>query len=229
MPAQRLARILALLAEDVDGGAGHLCSVAATATVTTGAGIMLLSGDLRTGSLCSSDAVSAVIEELQVTLGEGPCVEAYALDEPVSEPDLRDPPVRRWPAFSPPAVAAGARAVFGFPMNVGAERLGALNLYCDAPGPLSPDQHADALVMADVAAREVLTLQANAAPGELGSDLEAATNLRVVVHQASGMVSAQLDVSVDDALLRLRAHAFAHDRSVTEVAEEVVTRRLRFD
>src|SRR4051812_4036705 len=108
----------------------------ADVTAATGAGIMLMSGDMPRGSLCTTDAVSAVIERLQYDLGEGPCVDAYRLDRPIIEPDLARPATTRWPAFTGPAVDAGARAVFGFPLQVGAARLGALNLYRDRSGAL---------------------------------------------------------------------------------------------
>jgi hypothetical protein len=195
----------------------------------SGAGIMLMSGDVPGGSVCTTNDVSALIEELQYTLGEGPCVDAYNSDRPVLEPDLADPSTPRWFAFTPPAVEAGARAVFGFPLQVGAIRLGALNLYRDRPGPLSSDQYADALVVAGVAAQAVLVMQAQAPPGVLASELEVGANFRFVVHQASGMVAVQLGVSVGEALVRLRAYAFGNDRLLAEVAEEVVGRRLRFD
>src|SRR5688500_4456017 len=97
----------------------------------TGAGLMLTFGDVPRGSLCTSDAVSATIEELQFTLGEGPCVDAYSSGRAVTEPDLGAPLRPRWSAFTPAAVDAGARAVFGFPMQIGVTRLGALNLYRD--------------------------------------------------------------------------------------------------
>jgi len=173
--------------------------------------------------------VSAVIERLQYDLGEGPCVDAYRLGQPVLEPDLADPAVPRWLAFTTPAVAAGARAVFGFPLHVGAARLGALNLYCDRAGSLRADQHADALVMADVAAQTVLLLQANAPPGLVAAELEAGADFQLVVHQAAGMVSVQLGVTVGQALVRLRAHAFGNDRPLADVARDVVARKLRFD
>ena len=189
---------------------------------------MLISGDVARGSICSSNAVSALIEDLQYTLGEGPCVDAYSGDRPVAEPDLADPAVSRWLAFTPLAVEAGVRAVFGFPLRVGAVRMGALNLYRDRPGLLDDDQHADAVVLAGVAARAVLAMQADALPGRLGADLESGADFRFVVHQASGMVSVQLEVSVGEALVRLRAHAFAHGRPLTDVARDVVARQLRF-
>jgi hypothetical protein len=227
----RRLRILGLL---VDGGGAtletkRLCQVCAAATETTGAGIMLMTGDVPRGSLCTTDDVSDVIEQLQYALGEGPCVDAYRQDRPVSEPNLAEPDTLRWSAFTGPALDAGARAVFGFPLQVGAVRLGAMNLWRDRVGPLTDEQHADALVMADVAAQAVLVIQADAPPGELAAELEAGADFQYVVHQAAGMVAAQLEVSVGQALVRLRAHAFGNDRPLTHVAADVVARTLRFD
>lgn len=207
----------------------RLCQVCAEVADVTGAGIMLMSGDVARGSVCSTNEVSAAIEQLQYDLGEGPCVDAYHLDRPVLEPDLAEPAASRWPAFTGPALEVGVRAVFGFPLQVGAVRLGALNLYRDRPGPLGDEQHADALVMADVAAQALLMLQANAPPGGLAAELEAAADFQYVVHQASGMVSVQLEVSVGQALARLRGYAFGNGRSLTDVARDVVERRLYFD
>ncbi|HUR23783.1 MAG TPA: GAF and ANTAR domain-containing protein [Acidimicrobiales bacterium] len=207
----------------------RLCEVCAEVTGVTGAGIMLISGDLPRGSICTTDDVSALVETLQFELGEGPCVDASSQGRPVLEPDLAHPATSRWFAFSGPALEAGVRAVFGFPMQVGAVRLGALNLYCNRPGPLSDDQYADALAVADIAAEAVVAMQAKAEPGRLARELEAGGDFQYVVHQASGMVAAQIDVSVAQALIRLRAYAFGNGRSLTQVAEDVVCRRLRFD
>jgi hypothetical protein len=146
--------------------AARLCAVFPQIAGVTGAGVMLMSGDVPRGSLCTTDDVSQVIEDLQYTLGEGPCLDAYQQNRVVAEPDLADPVTRRWFAFTPPALNAGVRAVFGFPLRVGTVRLGALNLYQEWAGPLSDDQNADALVMADVAARWVLEAQAGASPGQ---------------------------------------------------------------
>lgn len=229
MAADRLVRILGLLAASGTAEGRRLCEVAVEVTAMSGAGVMLLTEGRPQASICSTDRVSSLIEELQYTLGEGPCVDAHYGGTVVAEPDLAAAGASRWAAFSPPAVDAGARAVFGFPIRIGAVRLGALNLYRDRPGSLSDDQHADALVMADVAARDVLAAQADAPPGDLGTDLEAGTDQWLVVHQAAGMVSIQLDTTVEEALLRLRAHAFGTNRRVTEVARDVVERRLRLD
>ncbi|MGE0727330.1 MAG: ANTAR domain-containing protein [Acidimicrobiia bacterium] len=209
-------------------GTDHLIALCASATGVTGAGLMLMSGDVSLGSVAATDAVSALIEDQQFALGEGPCIDAYRLDRPVLEPDLANPRVPRWVAFTPAVLAAGAGAVFGFPLQVGAARLGALNLYNDRAGELQPQQHADALIMAAIAAESLLLMQAGAKSGELAAELETGANLHAVVHQATGMVSAQLGIYTTQALIRLRGHAFGHGRPLVDIASDIVERRLRF-
>ena len=228
MTGARLLRILERVFNAPGASATErLCVVGAEATATTGAGIMLLANGLPGGSVYTTDDVSARLEELQFTSGEGPCVDAFDQHRPVDEPDLLARAAIRWPAFTQPAIDAGARAVFGFPVAIGSANLGALNLYRDEVGPLTFDQHADALVVADLVARSVLSMQAGAPPGQLGADLTADFNFRFVVHQASGMVAVQLGVTVTDALVLLRAHAFSHDQMITDVGQAVVEGRVR--
>ena len=193
----------------------------------TGASVMLMSGDVPSGSLCASDEVSHLIEDLQYTLGEGPCVDAYRQDAVVAEPDLANPVTRRWSAFTPPVLGAGVRAVFGFPLRVGAVRLGALNMYRATPGPLTGDQHADALVVAEVAARWVLEAQAGALPDTVAESLEVGADFHLAVHNAAGIISVQEGISVTESLIRLRAHAYSADRLLADVARDVIARTLR--
>ena len=228
MAPDRLHQILASLADGTSTwSSARLCGACPQIVGVTGAGIMLMSGDVPRGSLCASDEVSHLIEDLQYTLGEGPCVDAYRQDTVVSEPDLADPVSRRWPAFTRPVVQAGVRAVFGFPLRAGTVRLGALNLYRNVPGPLTGGQHADALVVADVAARWVLEAQSGAPPDTVAKELEARADFHFSVHNAAGIVSVQEDISVTEALIRLRAFAFRTDRLLADVALEVIARRLR--
>src|SRR5580693_10699036 len=181
-PADRLQRILGALADDGSEpwSAKRICTVCPDIVGVDGAGVMLMSGEVPRGSLCATDAVSHRIEDLQYTLGEGPCVDAYRQDRVVTEPDLAEPMMPRWQAFTPPALKAGVRAIFGFPLRVGTVRLGALNLYRDSPGPLSRDQHADALVVAGVAARLVLEAQAGAPAGAIAQELEIGADFHYV-------------------------------------------------
>lgn len=228
MVGDRLERILAAVGGTESGlSSSRLCQVAADVLVVSGAGVMLMSRDVPRGSLCTSNSVSARIEELQFALGEGPCVDAYQQNQVVGEPDLTDPRVPRWLAFAPKAVEVGVRAVFGFPVRVGAIRLGALDIYQDRPGGLTDDQHADGLVMADVVARWVLDVQADANPGTLAAELEAGGDFHFVVHNAVGAVSVQLGCSITEALVRLRAYAFSNDRLLLDVAQDVVSRKIR--
>jgi len=231
MPGNRRNRLLAALA---DGGAdswssARLCAVCPRIVGVDGAGVMLMSGDMPRGSLCTTNAVSHLIEELQYTLGEGPCVDAYQHDQVVSEPDLADPGTTRWPAFAPPALQAGVRAVYGFPMRVGNVRLGALNLYRVRASSLSDDEHAGALVIAELAARWVLEAQAGASPDAIPTELEIGADFHFAVHNAAGITSVQLGISVTEALIRLRAHAFATNRLISDVAQDVINRRLRLE
>src|SRR5258708_29739501 len=149
MAGDRLGRILAALA---DAGAeswssASLCAVCPQIVGVDGAGVMLMSGDIPRGSLCTTNAVSHLIEELQYTLGEGPCVDAYRQDQVVAEPDLAEPATRRWLAFTPPALAAGGRALFGYPPRVGSVLLGAPNPDRGSPRQLSDGPHADPLAL----------------------------------------------------------------------------------
>jgi GAF domain-containing protein len=224
----RIGRILATLSDgDNAWTSAGLCEAFPGIAGVTSAGVMLMSGEVQRGSLSASDEISRQMEELQYTLGEGPCVEAYRQDRVVAEPDLAGPGAGRWVAFTPAALRAGVRAVFGFPLQVGTVRLGALNLYRDRPGPLTGDQHADALMVADVAARWVLEAQAGAPPDMVAAELEAGADFHFTVHNAAGIVSAQEGISVPEALIRLRAFAFSSDRRLADVAQGVIAGRLR--
>jgi hypothetical protein len=141
---------------------------------------MLMPDDVAQGSLCTTDATSALIEQVQFTLGEGPCVDAQRLGRPVLEPDLAGAGPGWWAAFAEPVVAAGVGAVFGFPLWLGAVRLGALNLYRGRAGDLTDDQHADALVfvLADMAAEMILLMQARAPAGTLAEGCSARSRCR---------------------------------------------------
>ncbi|MGY6500039.1 MAG: GAF and ANTAR domain-containing protein [Acidimicrobiales bacterium] len=232
MDPGRLAALLLDIVEDRRTGSdvgARLCDTCVEVLDVSGAGIMLMSDGEHRGTLGVSNAVMTVVEDLQFTLGEGPCIDAHVSAQPVLEPDLRNPTVNRWPAFAGPAVTAGVRAVFGFPLGTGVANLGALDLYLDRPGDLRSDQLSDAVEMAEVISTTVLALQADAAQGGLPGQLEDAVHHHAVVHQASGMVSAQLDIGVADALVRIRAEAYTANRPVNDVARDIVERRLRLE
>lgn len=211
---------------------GHLHSEQLCEAVlsVTGAGIVLIGEDhLPRASVWCTDGLSALLEELEYTLGEGPCVDAHRLERPVLAPELGNATVSIWLVFTPSAMAAGARAVFAFPLPTGEVQLGALCLYADRPGVLSDDQHAKALAVASASATSVLSYQQRAAPHVLAAELEEGSDFHAVVHQAAGMVSVQMGSTVAAALVQLRAHAFAEGRRLTDLCADVVDRAVRFD
>ena len=142
--------------------ASSLCLACVDVLGVSGAGLVLMSGGRSVDFVGVSDRVSEAVEQMEYTLGEGPCVSAYRTKVPVFDADLADEGTDRWPEFRRGALAAGVRAAFGFPLLVDRICIGALNLYHDRPGALRDDQVADALVVAQFASRAVLAWQADA-------------------------------------------------------------------
>ena len=223
------ARLLAGAPSERAAQPRRICDLCVSMLGVTGAGISLSTPEGNRGVVCATDDVAARIEELQVTLGEGPCVDAISSSGPVLVPDLDEPDnvaVGRWPVFMDGARAAGVRAVFAFPLRIGAIGLGAIDLYRTSRGELDPGQLAGALMAADAGALALLDL--DPAGDRFAEDQAARSTYHLQVHQATGMVQAQLDVTTDAAFAMLRARAFASGRSLVDVATDVVKRRLRF-
>jgi hypothetical protein len=227
MPTERLRGLLAGVSADNGAEITQLCAIATDISGTSGAGIMVMTSSLAQGSLHTSDEISAYLGDLQYTLGEGPAIEVQRQGRAVLEADLELPAVARWPGFAPLAIQAGARAVFAFPIHIGAVRFGALVLYRGRLGGLEIGQYTDSLLTATVIAHTILALQAEAPPGSLALELEIGANFHFVVHQAAGMTSVQMQIDVAEALVRLRGHAFRTGRSVDDVSQDVVDRRIR--
>jgi hypothetical protein len=125
----------------------------------------------------------------------------------------------------------GAAAIFAFPLQIGAIRAGVLGLYRERPGPLTAFQLGDALIFADTATLLLLDAQDQA-----GGDLAALAGpggqpdlalRRAEIDQATGMLTEQLGAGIGDAFVRLRAYAYARDLRLTDVARDIVARRLR--
>ena len=209
----------------------HLCAAAVTGVGVDGAGVTVMVSATVREAVHATDGIAAELEELQLTLGEGPCVDAFTGGGPALAVDLHVPEyLARWPAFAPAAVDRGARAVFALPLQIGAIRLGVLDLYRTRPGPLTPHELADALGYAETAGILLLDTAAGAQidTAELAWQHDDPTAHQAVVHQATGMILVQLGVSAEAAFARLRGYAFAHARPLSEVARSVVDRRLRF-
>ncbi len=231
MSSERLVSIFEALANRERGthDRASLCVVASEIVDVNGAGIILATDASAMTPFCASNSLARSLIDLEVEVGEGPCSESLARGATSSEFDLASPRAGRWMFFAPQAIALGVRAVFGFPLRIGAIRLGALCLYSDRPGDLSDDQSIDASLMASVVGRGIVALQAGAAPGTLSQELKNEAAFDFSVHQAAGMVSVQGDVDIATALVLLRTRAFAVCERLDEVAAEIIGRRLRYD
>ena len=180
------------------------------------------------GTAYASDELALNLEDAGFVLGEGPSVDAFAGFAPVLANDLSQPEFRtRWPAFIAASDRLGICSIFAFPLQLGAILVGTMALYGRERGQLDGAQLKSTLRTADDAVLALLeTLGGNGNRREYDGFDEAM--YRSEVYQASGMLAEQLHVSVGDAILRLRAHSYATDKPVDQVAREVVTRQLRF-
>ena len=235
----------ALLAIDRDGADGRalarrICTACVAGINVDGAAMSLLTGSVHRETLSATDATAATLEDLQFTLGEGACLEAASTGSPVLVSDIHDlGRSARWPVFAA-AVAeqTGVRALFALPLQLGTINIGVLDLYRDTPGPLLGHELRDMVAATDTVLLMMLGSHAHADPDDdpaltNGSrqDRQREEGLwidRAEVHQATGMVLVQLDVPPEDAFARLRAYAFARRRPLSEVARDVVARRLVF-
>ncbi len=237
MTGSRPARIWGLVATQAAsrGGrvsAGDACTAAVVAVEVTGAWLSAARGAEAGHLMRATNEVSEQLAELEMILGEGPCRDASTSGGPVLASDLAEmQAVRRWPVFAPAACQAGAAAVFAFPLQVGAIRAGVMGLYRERPGSLSAFQLGDALVFADTATLLLLDAQGQGqGAGDLGPQTGQPADLalhRAEIDQATGMLTEQLGVGIADAFVRLRAYAYVNDRRLTDVARDIVARRLR--
>jgi hypothetical protein len=215
-------------AEGAEGLVQRLCRFAVEEMALSGCALVLMSGVESASVLAGAGRHARTVTGLQMELGEGPCLHAHAHGIPVLLPDLSAQSAGRWPAFAAAALAAGVHAEFSLPLTVGPGGIGTFDLCRDRTGMLSDEHLADALVAADIARDAVLYRQYT--PGGPGlPELVAAGTDRIVIHQATGMIAAQLEDSVANALARLRAAAFAAGRPMEDLARDVVARRVRFD
>ncbi len=205
----------------------RLCASVTRSVPVSGAGLALMTPAGHGGTLAATDGPAAVMENLQQTLGEGPCLNAFHERRPVLEHDLAQANAR-WPGFVPAATESGIAAIFAFPLQIGAIRLGVLDLYRDSVGPLDNLQLAEALDHAAAAATILLDLQHSTSPGGLHPQLVDAADSHRPIHQATGIVMVQASVGLNEALLLLRARAYAEERPLLELAQDVVARKVTF-
>jgi GAF domain/ANTAR domain len=221
-------------AERGPAAADRLCEACVALFDVDAAAISLVFDGANTGTLGASGATARQLDELQFTFGEGPCLDSVTHRTPILVTDLADPRLVRWPAYGPAMLAQQIRGVCAVPIVVAGEYLGALDLFHTDPWMLGGTQLTGVLVAAELAGMAFLDLigaDLQAAVADPDSDAWAELNAlsRAEVSQATGMLVAQIGVAPAVALVRLRAHAYATGRSATDVARDILDRRLRLE
>jgi hypothetical protein len=233
-----LARVLRRVAEqpalpvdrdNVLGRLRRLCGAAAQELSASGAALTVLAEGGLCGLMAASDPLSERIEELELLLGEGPRVDALATRRPVLVSDLGAAAMRRWPFYSASVHDDGVRAVFAFPLQVGGAQLGVLVVFRAYAGPLSADELAQTFAFAEVAVNVLLDGLDDAMAGTAIDGLDEAVEHNAALFQAQGMVMVQLGITLVEALTRMRAHAFAENRRLIDVAHDIVARTMLFE
>jgi hypothetical protein len=206
----------------------RLCHACVDVLTIDGASVSLMHEGSSQGTVGASGELSRRLDELQFTFGEGPCYDSVRSRQPVMAPDLSDPREQRWPAYAAAALESGVHAVYALPVSAASAPIGVLDLFRSDPGPLSGQDLSGSVLAAQLAALPLLGLlggdqdQGHSEDGVSGlASLE-----RVEVYQATGMLMGQLDCGPVEALVRLRAHAFAVGRTASEVAWLIVDRQL---
>lgn len=209
----------------------RLCAALMRALSADSVGISLMPDGLP-GTMVADAGVrrtSVVLAEVQFVLGEGPCLDAFSTRRPVLEADLAGRGLLRWPQYAAAARRHGIGAAFAFPLQLGAARLGVLDLLRERPGSLPDEALQDATTFAQMAMATLLDGQDQAPVGHSAEGLDDTLAATTQVYQAQGMVMVMLGVTLEEAMARLRAHAYAQDIPLGEVASDVVAGRLRLE
>lgn len=223
---QRFARTL-VHQYDLDEVLSDLANELKEVLDVAGAGVMLADDKRDLRFVSSSDDTLKHLEDLQIELDEGPCLQAYRRVERVMATDLRDD--ERFPTFGPRAVEAGMLAVFSYPLQYEEQVFGALNLYRKEPGSLDEHQEELGAAFSDVSTLYLMHGSDDERREQLNIQLQGALDSRVIIEQAKGFIAAMCDTSAAEGFELLRGYARGNGLRLREVARQVVSRELPVD
>lgn len=223
------ARLDVLAASSPLGDA--ICHVASERLTKTRIGLTLCLGGSFSPIACT-DQIAGLLDEQQFALGEGPSWDCASSSLPAAGTDLRSTqvgnaaPAARWPAFCRAAESCGTQSAFAFPLQVGLVTVAVLTAYRDHAGVLSASEYVDCLTLASLATTALLAEQTGEHAGELAEVFRAGADERAWLQRAAGMVAERESVSIVEAMLRIRAHAYAEGRPLGSTARDICDRRL---
>jgi transcriptional regulator with GAF, ATPase, and Fis domain len=184
------------------------------------AGLMLADARGQLHAAAASSENARLLELFELQSDTGPCMDAYRTAASVVNADLGEHR-ERWPNFAEAAQATGFVSVHALPLRLRATVIGALNLFCARPGPLSPADVRTGQALADVATIGILAQRGLHQSELLSAQLQRALDSRVTIEQAKGVLAERLRITVDAAFVLLRAHARNHNLHLSDLARQV--------
>jgi hypothetical protein len=235
----------AMTSDALFAGVDKICDTAMSLARADGAALAVLSRSAISRELIyATDSLAQQLDELQYTIGEGPCFDAYLDDSPQFHPELtKISEPSRWPTFAADATQLGAHALFAFPVPDGQRPMGVLELYRRSVGELDAAEQAAVVSCTAMIAQRLSAnwqqhldrfggvdeaLDAAATTGVAVSEA-AGPFTRTQIHVAGGMVAVQLGVDPDEGVDRLRAYSYASGRRISAVAADIIARRLTLE
>ncbi|MCU1551653.1 MAG: antitermination regulator [Glaciihabitans sp.] len=206
----------------------HLSALFVAELPVTGASISVITHGRSQSTISASDLLAAKLDEIQFALGEGPHWDAQQSGLPVMVSDILVDGRAEWPTFNGAVASLGVRALFAFPLYLGAVTVGVADLYCSSPGPLGDRAVETATMLCRAVVAPALKHAIRLADEHDVGQTGLAVEMRRDVHQATGMILAQLGISATEAFVRLKAHAYSSGTTLQQAAEDVVGRRIDF-
>lgn len=179
---------------------------------TAHASISLVTGRKKVDSEVASGDLPRRVDALQTSTGQGPCLDAASEHRIVRVPDLSSE--KRWPEFSRGAVKLGARSMLSIQLFVVGERMGALNLYGDAPNAFDSESEQVGLL---VAAHAAVAFADSKKISQLGEALLA----RQTIGQAEGILMERYKITAEQAFILLSRASTRSNIKLRDIAERL--------
>jgi hypothetical protein len=212
-------------AEGIADALDRLCRCAAQELGLAGAAVTLIPTVSAHAVSAASNSATRRHEDEQFGVGEGPTQDVFSSQRPLLVTDLELNATGRWPGYASAASAAGVRVVFALPLQVGAATFGVLTLYGPVPRVFDRTEMRTARMFAELATELLMDNSMTEPAVGLDPDHHAALAAHGHIYQAQGMTMVDLGVTLPDALARMRAHAYATEQDLADLATDIIDGR----
>lgn len=166
----------------------------------------------------STDDVARRIDQIELEIGEGPCVDAILDEAYQHDPDLTDS-ISPWPTFTARIVAeTPVRSAIGYRLFLDGDKVGALNIFSDTPGGLTAASADTGAVLASFASVALMALRARQQASTLREGLQSNRE----IGKAVGLLMATHRIGADAAFALLRTTSQELNIKLAQVAAQVV-------